>query len=77
MLYQSFYEWTLNQIPKAEKVGARSLHHLEETQVLISNFVDHNPHVASSEKHYRDSISNGINVEMDIGAEARCTQIQN
>jgi len=34
LLHQTFHEWTTNQIPKARKIGARSLPHLEEAQAL-------------------------------------------
>ena len=58
-----------DQIPKAEKVDARSLHHLEKAQALLINLPDHGPHRTSSENHYRESRSNGTDMEIGIRAE--------
>ena len=76
VLHQSFYEQTTNQIPKAEKVGAHSLHHLQKAQALLSNLSDHGPYRASSEKCYRELRSNATIIEIGIGAEALWILIQ-
>jgi len=65
-----------NQIPKARKTNARSLHHLEEAQALLPDFPDHSPHEASPAKRYRESRSNKMDIEMGIEAKALWTQIR-
>jgi len=66
VLRLSFHEWATNQILKAEKVGARSLRHLEEAQALLSNLLDHCPHGVSSEKRHKESKNNWADIEMGI-----------
>jgi len=76
VLHQPFHEWTTNQIPKTGKVDARSLHHLEEAQALLSNLPDHGHHGASFEKCYSEPRSNRTDIKMGIRAEALWTQIK-
>jgi len=46
VLRQPLHEWSTNQIPTTRKIGACSLHHLEEAQALLPNLFDYSPHLA-------------------------------
>jgi len=53
---------------KGCKSCARSRHHLKETQALLSNLPDHGSHEGYYKKHYKESRSNEMDIEMGVRA---------
>ena len=65
-----------NQVSKARRAGACSVHHLEEAQALLSSLPHHCPHRSSPEKGLGEPKSNQADIKMVIRAEVLWTQIR-